>query len=102
MACDDKVCQGDSGVLLNFLIEDQDGNYLEDVTEAVLLMKGGNDHVELELDCEVDNTPDRTCHYTLQEEDTSGIGDYKLRIRYTTSSGRRTTIDYGELEVVDI
>lgn len=102
MACEDKICIGDSGNVLNFLIEDQDGNYLTGVSAARLLAYGGDDPVELDLACVVDNTEDVTCHYVTTGTEGFVVGDYRLRIRYTTPTGVRTTVDIAELEVVDI
>jgi len=103
MSCEDKICLGDSGNVLNFLIEDLEGNYLTGVTAAKLLARGGDDPVELELTCVCDNTEDVTVHYITTGSEGFVIGDYKLRIQYTIgATGTRTTIDYGELEVVDI
>lgn len=103
-----KIKQGDTGSVLEFTLVDLDRrpiNLSGQNTTVMLVLAGGNTAVKAIKTCE-HLTVNGTCDYTFVADDWSGEsalvpGKYKLECAIDTGTVEVTTIDQGDLEILE-
>lgn len=105
MAVIKKIKQGDVGNKLSFTLKTPTGSLwdLSGVSSSVtLVLAGGNTAVRVERDCN-NLTANGTCDYTFAAADWNTLvpGNYKLECVIDTGSVEVTTIDQGDLEILE-